>query len=65
MLIRLDERSAMMSEDFTKLTIALEADGDRYVTKSDFKPVKLIVYGMSSVALLGVVTALVNLVIKT
>jgi hypothetical protein len=37
---------------------------DKYVTKDEFKPVRLLVYGFAALVLSGVIVALIKLAVK-
>jgi hypothetical protein len=58
LLIRIDERVEATHKDMEVIKEAFETLPKRYVTRSEFKPVRSIVYGMAGVilsaALLGV-----------
>ena len=57
---------ALMRQDITFIKDALKEQKDgsvKYVEKDEFEPIKKIVYGIVSVALLAVLGALVNLVV--
>ena len=53
---------AYIKKDVSDIKLAIRSE---YVTKSDFEPIKKIIYGMVSVVLFAVVGAIVTLVIKT
>ena len=53
LLVRIDEK-----------VVAVHARMDEFVTRDEFKPVKLISYSLVSISLLAVLTALIQLVIK-
>lgn len=68
---KMDTRDAqyVIKEDFNKFALQRKEDFDTLckdiVRKDQFDPVKRIVYGLVSLALIAVFTAIVNLVIKT
>ena len=61
LLSRIDERTETMCKKIDTLAEKLE---DEYVTKSEFWPVKAIVYAGSGTVLLAVIGAIVALVVK-
>lgn len=56
-LIRLDERSAAMKE---KLDQFIDSIPKTYTTKEEFDPVKRIVYGLVTLALVAVASAIIK-----
>lgn len=59
LLIRIDERTKNLVgrfEDFEKSQI-------RFVSRDEFDPIKKVVYGMVSLVLVAVVTALIGMVV--
>jgi hypothetical protein len=61
LLIRVDERIKSISEKIEEIDNKLS---NSYVTKAEFRPVKLITYGAASTILLSVFGALVLLVVQ-
>jgi hypothetical protein len=55
-VIRLDERTARMEADMKSLR-------DTVVTQPEFKPIRLIVYGLVAILLTGVVGAMLSQVV--
>ena len=43
---------------------ALEADAANWITRAEFTPVRLIVYGMTALMLTGIMGAIIALVLK-
>lgn len=61
LLIRIDERTQSLQDEFEKLKITLDTN---YVTQAEFWPVKAIVFSGAGLILTAVLTGLVALVIK-
>lgn len=61
LLFRLDERTQSHSKILTDINTALHSD---FVKKTEFEPVKRLVYGALTVPLLAIIGALVALVLK-
>lgn len=55
------ERVANIDKKVDEINIKLDA---HYVTKDEFEPIRMLVYGMAGLILTGVVIALISLVLK-
>ena len=60
LLARIDERTKKIQEDLTKLEKTVQR---QYVSQAEFKPVKLVVYGIVATMGTAVVVSLLTLVI--
>jgi len=67
LLARIDERTQNMVRELENVRIDLTnlrtEIATKYVTKDEFKPVRMVVYGMVGALLLAVVAAIVGLVL--
>ena len=79
-IARMDERQVQVAQGMRDLRIQMTEDAvqlkmaidkvmatldTKYVTKTEFTPVRLLVYGCTGTMLLAIITALVSLVIRT
>lgn len=64
LLIRLDERSKQMSITLDELRGDLDAMSGNYITKSEFTPVRALVFGAVAVILMAVLGAMVALALN-
>lgn len=61
LLIRIDERTSKLMNDFAELAKSLSST---YVRKEEFAPVQKIAYGLVGMIVVGVVGALLALVLR-
>jgi len=61
LLARIDERTRHVESAIAALTLEI----DEYVTRVEFQPVKLIVFGLVGLILSGVFAAIITLVLST
>lgn len=59
-IIRLDERTKAIQEDINQIKKDLEKN---YVTMNEFKPVRMIVYGLAGAILIGFFSAVLALIL--
>jgi hypothetical protein len=64
-MARLEERLKHLEASVSKIYVKLDKLDSNYVTQSEFKPVKMIVYGLAGTILAGVVAALLALVLRS
>lgn len=67
-MVHMREYIADMKDDFNekfdRIIQLIEASNAKFVTKDEFKPVRNLVYGVVGLALVGVFTAILSLVIQ-
>ncbi len=61
---RVDERTTAMKNAVDGIKSDIQSLESRFVTKDQFEPVKLIVYGLVGLVLTAVATAVVALIVK-
>jgi thiosulfate reductase cytochrome b subunit len=60
-LVRLDAQVSSMRRDLTDIKASLRED---YVHQGEFRPVRMVVYGLVSAILMSVIVAILALVLK-
>ena len=61
LLVRIDERTQDLSDDVQKLRSDLEG---QYVTRTEFEPVRMVVFGLVGTILLSTIAAVMALILK-
>lgn len=61
LLARIDERVVQLQADVKRLQETMES---RFITREEFQPIRLVVYGLVGIVLLSFIGALATLIIR-